>query len=55
MKKDPIKNEGMRVATRLYVDFSDVQVQITPLYSQWLDLAEIFIQAFMHGIITCKN
>ena len=29
-EEDPIKNEGMRVATRLYVNFSDIQVQITP-------------------------
>ena len=29
--EDPIKNEGARVATRLYVDFSDFQGQITPL------------------------
>ena len=26
-KKDPIKNEGPRVATRLHVDFSDVKGQ----------------------------
>ena len=26
----PIRNEGTRVPTRLYVDFSDVQGQITP-------------------------
>ena len=29
-EEDPIKNEGARVATMLYVDFSDVQGQITP-------------------------
>ena len=29
-KEDPIKNEGARMATRLYVIFSDVQGQITP-------------------------
>ena len=28
--EDPIKNEGTRVATRLYVDFLDIQGQITP-------------------------
>ena len=27
---DPIKNEGTRVLTRLYVDFSDTQGQLTP-------------------------
>ena len=30
MKKDPIKNEGARVVTTLYVNFSDGQGQITP-------------------------
>ena len=29
-EEDPIKNEGVRVDTRLYVDFSDIQWQITP-------------------------
>ena len=29
-KEDPIKNEGARVTRRLYIDFSDVQWQITP-------------------------
>ena len=29
-EEDPIKNKGARVATRLYVDFLDVQGQITP-------------------------
>ena len=28
-KKDPIKNEGARVFTTLYIDFSDAQGQIT--------------------------
>ena len=28
--EDPIKNEGTRVLTRLYVDFSDTQGQLTP-------------------------
>ena len=28
--EDPIKNEGTRVQTRLYVDFSDTQGQLTP-------------------------
>ena len=29
-EEDPIKNEDARVATRLYVDFSNAQGQITP-------------------------
>ena len=28
--EDPIKNEGARVLTRLYVVFSDAQGQLTP-------------------------
>ena len=28
-KEDPIKNEGARVLTTLYIDFSDSQGQIT--------------------------
>ena len=28
-EEDPIKNEGTRVLTRLYVDFSDTQGQLT--------------------------
>ena len=29
-EEDPIKNEGARVATTLFIDFSGVQGQITP-------------------------
>ena len=29
-EEDPIKNEGARVITRLYVIFSDAQGQLTP-------------------------
>ena len=29
-EEDPFKNEGAKVATRLYVEFSDAQVQIIP-------------------------
>ena len=29
-EEDPIKNEGARVVTRLSIDFSDAQGQITP-------------------------
>ena len=29
-EEDPIKNEGARVLTRLYVVFSDAQGQLTP-------------------------
>ena len=29
-EKDPIKNEGTRVLTRLYIDFSHAQGQLAP-------------------------
>ena len=29
--EDPNKSEGARVTTRLYIDFSDTQGQLTPL------------------------
>ena len=29
-EEDPIKNEGARVVTRLFVDFSNAQWQLTP-------------------------
>ena len=29
-EEDPIKNEPTRVLTRLYIDFSDIQGQVTP-------------------------
>ena len=65
-KEDPIKNEGARVFTTLYINFSDAQWQIT------LELVMIdskmdsgvgggiwskfeLIQAFMHVLVTCKN
>ena len=29
-KEDPIKNEGARMITRLFINFSDAQGQLTP-------------------------
>ena len=29
-KEDPIKNEGVRVVTTFFIDFSDAQGQLTP-------------------------
>ena len=31
-EEDPIKNEGARVVTTLFIDFSDAQGQITQKY-----------------------
>ena len=51
-KENPIKNEGSRVATRLYVNFSDAQGQIIPYlvvgYGQNSN-------SFMHVHGACKN
>ena len=38
-EEDQTKNEGARVFTTLYIDFSDAQGQVT--LSQWSDLVEI--------------
>ena len=54
-EKDPIKNEGARVDTTLYINFfrraradnSGVGVGIWPKFE--------LIQAFMHVLVTCKN
>ena len=52
-EEDPIKNEGARVFTTLYINFSDAQGQITQESSGiWLKFK--LIQAFMHVLITCK-
>ena len=52
-EEDPIKNEGARMATRLYVDFSDAQAQLT--VSGWIWQKFKLIQAFMHVLATSKN
>ena len=48
-EKDPIKNEGPRVDTTLYSNFSDTGVGVGILLKFEL------IQAFMHVLVTCKN
>ena len=52
---DPIKNKGARVATRLYVDFSDTQEQINSVVNGWIWQKFELIQAFMAVLVTCKN
>ena len=50
----PIKNEGARVFTTLYINFSEAQGQITRVCGGvWLKFE--LIQAFMHVLVTCKN
>ena len=53
-KEDPIKIEGARVFTTLYIDFSDIQGQVTAFSGRiWLKIK--LIQAFMHFLVFCKN
>ena len=53
-EEDPIKNEGARVVTTLYSNFSDAQGQITGVGVGIWPKFEL-IQAFMHVLVTCKN
>ena len=54
-KEDSIKNEGARVVTTLFIDFSDAQGQLTPKSVMKLCLNSNPIQAFMVGLVICKN
>ena len=49
-EEDPIKNEGARVVTTLFITSSDAQGQLT-LKSVKFKL----IRAFMVGLVICKN
>ena len=53
-EEDPIINEGDRVLTTLYINFSDAQGQITGVCGGIWPKFEL-IQAFMHVLVTCKN
>ena len=54
-EKDPIENEGPRVVITLFIDFSNAHGQLT-LKSVNGILPKIkLIQAFMVGLVTCKN
>ena len=53
-EKDPIKNEGARVDTTLYSNFSDAQGQITLVFGVCIWPKFELIQAFMHVLVTCK-
>ena len=50
-KSDPIKNEGARVFTTLYIDFSDAQGQITlesvVVYSQNWNSSKLSCMSFL--------
>ena len=53
-EEDPIKNEGARVVTTLYINISDAQGQISGVGGGIWPKFEL-IQAFMHVLVTCKN
>ena len=53
-EEDPIKNEGARVVTTLFINFSDAQRQLTPV-SDGILLKFKPIQAIMVGLVICKN
>ena len=54
-EEDPIKNEGARVVTTLFIDFSHVQWQLT-LKSVMESYPKFKpIQAIIADLVTCKN
>ena len=53
-EEDPMKNERARVVTRLFIDFSDAQGQLTPK-SVMESCHFKIIQAVMVGLVTSKN
>ena len=53
-EEDPIKNEGARVVTTLFINFSDAQGQLSPISDGILPKFKL-IQAFMVGLVICKN
>ena len=54
-EENPIKNEGGRVVTTFYINFSDTQRQIFPESVVVSGLKFELIQALMHVLVTCKN
>ena len=54
-EEDPIKNEGARVVTTLFIDFSDAEGQLTLKSEMESCRNSIPIQAFMVDLVTCKN
>ena len=54
-EEDPIKNEGARVFTTLYIDFSDAQRADKSRVSGGIWPKFELIQAFMHVLVSCKN
>ena len=59
-KEEPIKNEGARVVTTLFIIFSDAQGELTPnsvmeSYPNSILPKFKLIRAFIVGLVICKN
>ena len=54
-EEDPIKNEGARVVTTLFVDFSHAQGQLTPKSVMESCRNSNPFKLFMVDLVTCKN
>ena len=54
-EEDPIKNEGARVVTTFFIDFSDTQGLLIPKSVMESSPNSKLIQAYMGGLVTCKN
>ena len=55
-EEDPIKHEGARVLTTLYIDFSDALTRAgNSIVSGLIWFKFEVIQAFMHVLVSCKN
>ena len=53
-EENPIKNEGARVLTRLYSDFSDAQGAGYSAVLGRIELKFELIQAFIIVLVTCR-
>ena len=54
-EEDPINNEGARVVTTLFINFSDAQGQLTPKSVMESCRNLKLIQALIVVLIVCKN
>ena len=54
-EEDPFKNEGARVVTTLFINFSDAQGQANSEVGDGILPKFKLIRAFMVGLVICKN
>ena len=54
-EEDPIKNEGTRVLTRSYIDFSEALMAGNSAFLGLIEPKFELIKAFMVVLINCKN